>query len=175
MFAPLLIVIVMDSSELDLDRVKYHHLVYFMIHQPLSGEETQSVFLLIMSQHSGVIPGMGTVFAPRLNWTSGTWPGHLIPSSSHLLTSLSSHTPHYGCHDIFVCIFYVLLFCGLIIILLCSRLTRCWLPSKGMKSQAAPGLTGLFICLTYTKISTRSPLPPSLQPTQSHPSSEPDI
>ena len=135
-----------------------------MIHQPLSGEETQSVFLLIMSQHSaGVIPGHGNGFCSLPKLDTGTWPGHLIPSS-HLLTSVSSHTgrhetPHYGCHDIYVCILYVLLFCGLIIIL-CSRLTRCWLPSKGMKSQAAPGLTGLFICLTYIKISTRSPLPP---------------
>ena len=165
----------MDSSELDLDRVKYHHLVYFMIHQPLSGEETQSVFLLIMSQHSGVIPGHGNSFCSSPKLDTGDMSRSLdtiiiSPSYFSFVTHTSLRVSWYFC-----LYFYVLLFCGLIIILLCSRLTRCWLPSKGMKSQAAPGLTGLFICLTYTKISSRSPLPPSLQPTQSHPSSEPDI
>ena len=92
----------MDSSELDLDRVKYHHLVYFMIHQPLSGEETQSVFLLIMSQHSGVIPGHGNSFcsAPKLDTGDMSQSLDTIiisPSYFSLVTHTSLRVSWYFC------------------------------------------------------------------------------
>ena len=135
-----------------------------------------------MSQHSaGVIPGHGNGFCSLPKLDTVTCPGHLIPSS-HLLTPPSSHTgrretPHYGCHDIFVCIFII---CFIVL----------WLdyyfvfPSDAMlaavKRYEVSGSArshGTFHLLNLHQNIHQKPPPPasSLQPTQSHPSSEPDI